>query len=51
VRTQPTKEAKIIEQNSRTSNKPTKAMEWAQIVELVPTKKGRDSSSNKTQRD
>jgi len=44
--TQPTKEAKTIGQNSRTSNEPTKSMKWGQIVELVTTKKGRDSSSN-----
>jgi len=33
-----------MDQNSRTSNKSTKSMEWAQIVVLVTTRKASDSA-------
>ena len=41
VRTQPTRGSKDNWTKPRTSSNPTKAMKWAQIVELVTTRKGR----------
>jgi len=46
VRTQPTRGSKDNWTKPRKSNKPTKAMKWVHIVELAPTRKGRDSSHN-----
>jgi len=46
VRTQPTRRSEDNWTKFRTNNKPTRTMEWKQIVKLANTRKGRDSSSN-----